>query len=149
MHDEQGASGEETGADPAVAGSPEPVARPGLRDRIRRRRTIHLAYRSIIGVLGGTIIVVGIILLPLPGPGWLVIFLGLGLLATEFEWAERLLAFARDKVLGWTHWVARQSLLVRGLIGLGCLLIVIGGVLLYDQVIGVPAWVPGWVPVIG
>jgi uncharacterized protein (TIGR02611 family) len=140
--DEPGDAGEETLAD---ASPEESARRRGIRERIRRRRTIHLVYRTVIGVLGGAIIVLGIILLPLPGPGWLVIFLGLGLLATEFEWAERLLEYAKDKVLGWTHWVQRQSLAVRALIGLGCLLIVVGAVWLYDEVVGVP----GWVPVIG
>ena len=33
----------------------------------------------------------------LPGPGWLFIFLGLGVLATEYVWAERLLKTAKRK----------------------------------------------------
>ena len=41
---------------------------------------------------GCAVVVVGVILLPLPGPGMLVILAGLGILATEFEWADRLLA---------------------------------------------------------
>ncbi len=47
-------------------------------------------------VCGASLVVGGIILLPLPGPGWLVIFLGLGVLATEFAWAAHLLARARS-----------------------------------------------------
>ena len=34
---------------------------------------------------------IGIVMLVTPGPGWLVIFLGLGLLAAEFVWARRLM----------------------------------------------------------
>jgi uncharacterized protein (TIGR02611 family) len=34
-------------------------------------------------------------LIPYPGPGWLVVFAGLALLATEFERAQRVLTFAR------------------------------------------------------
>ena len=34
---------------------------------------------------------IGIVMLVTPGPGWLVIFLGLGLLAAEFVWAKRLM----------------------------------------------------------
>jgi len=45
-------------------------------------------------IAGTTVIVIGIILLALPGPGWLVIFAGLAILATEFTWAERLMRFA-------------------------------------------------------
>ena len=36
-------------------------------------------------------------LLVLHGPGWLLIFLGLGILATEYVWAQRVLATARKK----------------------------------------------------
>lgn len=41
--------------------------------------------------MGFTLLAVGIVLLIGPGPGWLVILLGLGLLAAEFVWARRLL----------------------------------------------------------
>jgi uncharacterized protein (TIGR02611 family) len=60
-----------------------------------------------------SVILVGIVLLPLPGPGWVIIFAGLGLLAVEFVWARRLLRFARRQVGRWTDWVRRQPLLVR------------------------------------
>ncbi len=68
----------------------------------------------------------GLFLIPFPGPGWLVVFVGLGILASEFAWAERLLDFAKAKVRGWTAWVGRQSRLVRGLLGLAALTLVGG-----------------------
>lgn len=40
-------------------------------------------------VLGFLLLAAGAALLVLPGPGWLTIALGLGLLAREFEWARR------------------------------------------------------------
>lgn len=46
------------------------------------------ARRIVVFVLGGTLLLVGVLLLVLPGPGLLVIFLGLTLLATEFVWAR-------------------------------------------------------------
>jgi len=64
------------------------------------------------------IVVGGIILLPLPGPGWLIIFAGLGVLATEYEWARRLLRFARAQVSRWTEWVKRQPRWIQGVVGL-------------------------------
>ncbi len=109
---------------------------------LRKNRALDLTYRIAVGVVGATIIIIGIILLPLPGPGWLIIFAGLFVLSTEFEWAERLLEFARDKVRAWTDWVKRQSLVVRGLIGLGCLLIVAGAVWGYIAWQGIPEWLP-------
>jgi uncharacterized protein (TIGR02611 family) len=54
---------------------------------------------------------------PFPGPGWLVVFVGLGILATEFAWAERLLRFARAKLRAWTTWLRDRSPAIRGLLG--------------------------------
>lgn len=67
------------------------------REAARRRRTLDFAWRSAVLVLGLVLVIGGIVLLPLPGPGWLVIFLGLGLLATEFSWAARVLHEARHR----------------------------------------------------
>lgn len=46
--------------------------------------------KPLILIIGSAVIFAGIILLPLPGPGWVVIFLGFAVLATEFEAAERI-----------------------------------------------------------
>ncbi len=51
-----------------------------------------------IGVIGFTIILIGIILIVLPGPAFIVIPLGLGVLALEFEWARRMLQKVKEKV---------------------------------------------------
>ena len=88
------------------------------RGRVRATRAGWIAWRVGVSVLGAAVIVIGIVLLPLPGPGWLIIFAGLGLLATEFEWASRLLRFARAKVSVWTKWVAGQGRGMQVLIGL-------------------------------
>ncbi len=112
------------------------------RGVLRRNRALDLTYRITVALVGVTIIVIGVILLPLPGPGWLVIFAGLFVLSTEFEWAERLLEYARDKVQAWTAWVKEQSLLVRAMIGLGCLLIVTGALWGYVAWKGIPDWIP-------
>lgn len=54
-------------------------------------KNIYKALKKIIvGLAGVAVIISGIILLPLPGPGWLVILLGLIILSTEFDWAKRL-----------------------------------------------------------
>lgn len=88
-----------------------------VRARIRSSRTGRIAWRIGITVLGVGIIAGGIVLLPLPGPGWLIIFAGLGLLATEYEWAARLLRYARRTVSRWTTWVANQGRGMQILIG--------------------------------
>ncbi len=44
-----------------------------------------------VAVVGVTLILAGIVMLVLPGPGWLAIFAGLAVLAAEFTWAAKLL----------------------------------------------------------
>jgi len=53
--------------------------------------------RMLIVVVGSTVVLFGVLLLVLPGPGILVIIVGLAILATEFAWAEALLAAARRR----------------------------------------------------
>jgi uncharacterized protein (TIGR02611 family) len=118
------------------------ASRFGLRRLVARNRGLEVAYRVLVAVLGFAIIITGLALIPLPGPGWLIVFAGLAVLATEFAWAERLLHYARTQVHGWTEWATSQSLVVRGLIGLIGLAFVAGAVTLYVLVVGVPSWLP-------
>ncbi len=53
--------------------------------------TLKEAKRLVVLVAGLTIVAAGGVMLVTPGPGWLAIFAGLALLATEFVWARRLL----------------------------------------------------------
>jgi len=61
-----------------------------------------------IGVAGGTVLLVGLVAIPYPGPGWLIVFAGLAILAQEFTWAKRALRFGRKKYDNWNDWVGRQ-----------------------------------------
>ena len=136
-----------TGSVPAeavdTAAVPSVARAPGIRDRyVRRHPLTNLMWRLGVGLVGTAIVVIGIILLPLPGPGWLIIFLGLGVLATEFDWARRLLDFAKSHVDAWTAWVTRQSLAVRLLIAAGTLAIVAAAGVGYVAWRGVPSWLP-------
>ena len=67
-------------------------------------------------ITGGAVLILGIIAIPYPGPGWLIVFAGLAILATEFEWARRILEIARGKYDAWGNWLKKRSLLVRLLI---------------------------------
>jgi len=58
----------------------------------------RVAKRIIVGVIGGTVTLIGIALIVLPGPAFIVIPIGLSILATEFLWAKRWLQKARDVV---------------------------------------------------
>jgi uncharacterized protein (TIGR02611 family) len=90
-------------------------------DLIRANPTGRLALRVSVGAAGAIVVAVGLVLIPLPGPGWLLVILGLSIWAIEFAWAKHLLIFTRRNVQAWTRWVGRQSWPLRlgiGLIGL-------------------------------
>jgi len=59
------------------------------------RRLVRAAWRSIVLVVGGTVVAIGVAMIVLPGPAFVVIPTGLAILATEFLWARRLLVRVR------------------------------------------------------
>ncbi len=69
--------------------------------------------RLVIGFVGGVVLLFGIVTIPYPGPGWLIVFAGLGILATEFEWAGRVLRYARGKYDAWQAWLKAQKPVVK------------------------------------
>lgn len=48
-----------------------------------------LVRRVVVGVTGACVVLLGLVLVPLPGPGWPIVFLGFVVLSSEFAWAER------------------------------------------------------------
>jgi uncharacterized protein (TIGR02611 family) len=66
----------------------------------RKGMTFVWLRRTVVAVVGSTILLVGIAMIALPGPAVLVIPLGLAILATEFLWARRLLERARATLSG-------------------------------------------------
>jgi uncharacterized protein (TIGR02611 family) len=124
----------------------ERVARTRWRRRLASRRTLDHGYRVCVGIVGGLVVAVGLITIPLPGPGWLTVIAGLFILATEFLLAERLLEFTRRHVKRWTDWVKGRPVWVRVLLGLATAAFVCGVLVVTLHLTGVPDWVPGWVP---
>lgn len=96
------------------------------RDRMRRLPGGAMIWKILIAVVGGAVVLGGLLLIPLPGPGWAVVFLGLAVWATEFVWAQRLLRRARQVLKDWTDWAKRQPLFVRLLLGLVGLAVLVG-----------------------
>lgn len=100
-------------AEIAAAERPDrPIRRMLRRARawIDRHPRLNTAYRIGVGIVGGVLAVGGLVLVPLPGPGWLVVFLGLAVLGTEFHWARRVAAWLK-RVLDrfWAWWRARRA----------------------------------------
>jgi uncharacterized protein (TIGR02611 family) len=65
---------------------------------IKRRRALHLSWQVGVFVVGLAVVAAGIVMLPLPGPGWVVIFGGMAIWATEFVWAQLVLRWTKRKV---------------------------------------------------
>ena len=122
------------------------VADTRWRRRLAARRSVDHGYRMAVGIVGALIVALGIVAIPLPGPGWLIVIAGLVVLATEFLWAERLLEFTRRHVQRWTDWVGDRPVWVRVLLALATAAFVYGVVVVTLHVTGIPQWVPGWVP---
>jgi uncharacterized protein (TIGR02611 family) len=76
-------------------GSPAPHPEPKLVTKLKARKETHREkgriYRAAFVVAGVTLLLAGTAMLVLPGPAFVVIPIGLALLALEFTWAENLL----------------------------------------------------------
>ena len=61
---------------------------------------IKIVRRIIVSVVGATVLLIGIALLVLPGPAFIVIPIGLAILATEYAWARHWLRKVRQIAAG-------------------------------------------------
>jgi uncharacterized protein (TIGR02611 family) len=124
------------------------------RDGIRSNPALNTAYRVAVGVVGAVVLVVGVVLVPYPGPGWLIVLAGLAILASEFERARRVLTFVRHYYDTWTHWLGQQSRVVQGLFVLATAAVVLVTLWLLGTVSLVAGWFgrdAGWLssPIFG
>jgi uncharacterized protein (TIGR02611 family) len=96
-----------------------------VRERRERHRERNRIIRIAVAMVGFLIVLVGLALIPLPGPGLLVTAVGLAILALEFAWAERLLERTVDKIEDAGETVRKASPLQQVLLALG---LALGGV---------------------
>jgi uncharacterized protein (TIGR02611 family) len=89
----------------------------GTLDLIRANPTGRMILRISVAIAGLAVVALGILLIPLPGPGWFIVIGGLAIWAVEFTWARKLLNFTRRNVRAWTHWIGRQPWPLRLVIG--------------------------------
>lgn len=73
----------------------------------------HHLKKILVLLLGGTVLLIGIILIFLPGPSFIVIPAGLAILAIEFSWARTLLKRARNmantKIFSFLPWRTKRK----------------------------------------
>lgn len=66
------------------------------------QRTIHVTYkvarRIVIGVVGATVVAIGMVMIVTPGPALVVIPVGLAILSVEFAWARHWLRKLREAI---------------------------------------------------
>ena len=81
-----------------------------LRIWLRRTITYKWARRIVVAVIGGSVVLIGIAMIVLPGPAIIVVPLGLGILGLEFAWARIWLRKLRaaasgvvNRVRGWRN----------------------------------------------
>jgi uncharacterized protein (TIGR02611 family) len=112
------------------------------RRRIRSNAHTHRIYKWVVGIVGAIVTIGGLVLVPAPGPGWVIVFVGVAILASEFEWAQRLLNWGKARLRDWNDWLAPKPLWFKGLVGLVTLalvLLIFYGLFLLS---GVPSLIP-------
>lgn len=124
---------------------PRPTAPPNawraFRNRIAARPALNLAYRIGVAVVGTVVLAVGIVTIPYPGPGWAIVFAGLGILATEFSAARRVLGWVRDKYRRGMDWYLARGTLIQVLAAIGTFALVVATLWL----LGTFGLVGGWI----
>ena len=122
-------------------------AAAALRANIAARPVLEQLYQFSLAVLGFATVAVGLVLVPLPGPGWVVVFGGLSLLSARFPWARRL----RERLLlllqRAAHWYTRLSRPWRSALSLLGGVCSLAGVWACVALLGLPVWLPqAWLP---
>jgi uncharacterized protein (TIGR02611 family) len=67
-----------------------------FREFVRRYRLLNTTWQIGVFTVGATVLVAGLVMMVTPGPGWIAIFVGLAILATEFAWAQTALHKAKQ-----------------------------------------------------
>lgn len=130
-----------------------------LRQRLHANRVTSVTTRVVVAVVGGLVTAVGVVMIVTPGPAFVLIPLGLAILATEFHWARRWLDWAKAKAEEARRRseqmdpaVRRRRLLVSGTVVLVTVSALVAYVAVYDWPgIAVEGWdwvqsLAGWLP---
>ncbi len=98
---------------PAETGAGGDPPKPKIVQRLQAQRAKHksraVPVRAATALGGFLVVALGILALPFPGPGWLIIFIGLAVLSLEFTWAGRALDWLLEQVARFQQRVQRAS----------------------------------------
>ena len=112
------------------------------RARIKSRPASRRPYRLAVFGVGLVIVLAGLALVPLPGPGWAIVFLGIAIWASEFEKAQQLLEWGKGVLSRWNTWVLAQAWYVK--VGVALATMALVGLVFWGLFVlgGVPTWLP-------
>ena len=130
-----------------------------LYSRLHRNSALSLTSKIVVTTVGVLVICAGLVMMVTPGPGIVALVLGLAILATEWEWADRWLQVAKkrardakENARAMDPRVRRRRLMLTGL----AFILVVGAVATYVAVNGWPSiavnswdWIQGivgWIP---
>ena len=101
---------------------PEPRPRRRFVEAVKERRERHRkrsrVVRAAVALAGFVVVLAGLAMIPLPGPGLLIVAAGLAILALEFAWAERWLERTIEQVDAAGDKVKRASRAQQVILGL-------------------------------
>jgi hypothetical protein len=113
------------------------------RRKIRADPKKHAVYRVVVGFVGVFLLLLAAATGWLPGPGGIPLaLLGLAVLASEFEWAQRLLYRVKKWVHKFTSWTGKQPAWLKLLGSVALIVGVLVAIWGYLAVLGVPGWFP-------
>lgn len=141
------------GAGRRHAGS-APQDRAGGRTREARRwaarhPVLDRVHQVLVAVVGLAVVLLGLVLVPLPGPGWAVVFAGLTVLSTRFTRARRARIALQVRLARSARWFAARPAGHRALLAALSVLTAAAGTWACLAVLGLPAGLPqGWVSVL-
>lgn len=97
-----------------------------LKDTHQKTKETRYGFlvRPLTLILGWTVMIAGIIMIPLPGQGWLTVFIGVGILSLEQKWANNLLSWGVHQYDRFAEWYARQSLGIKTGLMAGLILLI-------------------------
>jgi len=70
----------------------------GYREETREEARRGVVTRLLRMTAGSLVTIIGVIMMPLPGPGLLIVAVGLGILSRDVAWADRLLQIVRKRL---------------------------------------------------
>jgi uncharacterized protein (TIGR02611 family) len=95
----------------------------GVKERRERHKARSRVVRLAVALAGFVVVLAGIAMIPLPGPGLLVVAAGLAVLALEFAWAERLLERTVERMSDAGEKVRSASRAQQAILGMLCVLV--------------------------